>query len=213
MAENIPAHGTLESVPRGLLTKLGELNDNLFEKDVSILAYLFNEKTEAIKKSSHLVFVLDHQRRINCHLLEKYLRLIGLAKLSNGIKEELTKSGNEDFRQQDLEDSLIIEKNLDRTEGTLSKRSLKFRLLLIEVLVLSNFSEEVRDNIRMFYDLPKVIDAKCTCLLDVLLYDEKQRSGPSETIEILKVALLFDCQEKYVKKLDSFVLQNPHLFS
>ena len=210
--ENIPAQGTLENIPRGLLTILGELNDSLHEKYVNLLAYLFNERREGIKKSTDLLFVLNHQRRINCHLFERYLGLIGLNKLSSCLKDELSKSGNEDFKQQDFEDVELIEKSLDRTEGTLSKRSLKFRELLIEILELSNFSKEVGDNIRMYYELPAVVDDNCGTLLDVFLYDEKRRSDSNEVVDFLKNALMYECQDSYVKKLTEFVINNQHLF-
>ena len=213
--EECKKYGSTSDIPKDLSTFLCiRLNDHLDKEKINILCYLFNETLYNKKYTSDLIRELSFQRKLNCHLLVGFLSVCGRVDLASTIQEMLGKEENFEYCTEDFKDKFIIEKELNRSDGfSLSKRSLNFRLLIVDVLLNSNFHNEEEKLIKVGFNLPVVIMEKCQNLLEMFVEIEKNQNvnkSSNDTIEFLIDVL--KSNEKAVAKLKKFRNENLHFF-
>ncbi|KAI6649194.1 hypothetical protein LOD99_11563 [Oopsacas minuta] len=200
---------SLENVPKGLATKISNLNDYLTERNVRILSYLYNEENrDCVDISTNFLEILSNQENINCHLLIRFLRVSCLDKLAGQIEDEL--GTNREFLESDHEAMQDVEASLNDTDGTLSIRCLKFRELLVEILREEMFTPDDNLELRSMYNLSPVKDKQCKTLLEVVLYDELSRTKITDVCDILQVFLFNNGKVKAVLQTGTYSKLTQH---
>ena len=219
MAEQVAdqkKYGSIEDLPKELKSFLCcKLNDNVTKEKLNILCYLFNETLNSMKFPSNLVQELSCQRKLNIHIFIEFISVCGKRDIGNAIEDLLTKEENSVFCAHDLKDKNIIGKELSKSDGfTLSKRSIKFRLLVVDIFLNSDFHQDDVSAIKDAFDLPAVKKEMCVNLLEMFVEAEKQQNvnkTPTDTIKFLIDVVSIN--GKAVEKIKKFRTDNLHFFS
>ena len=219
MAEKVAEgkkYGSLADIPRELSGFLcWQLNDHLVTEELNKLYYLFNLTLDKNKLPSDLIHELSSQRKVNCHLLIRSMSIIGRYDLSKKITNLLNTEENMAFSEEDSKDKQFIENELNQRDGVcLSRKSIEFRFLVVDIFVNHNFDKQQVDSMKMGFGLPAVRMAACKNLLEMFLEAERKpevHKSPSDTIKFLIDVLGFN--KKAVERVWKFRNENSQFFS
>ena len=149
------------------------LHDNLLDKAVIAIAFLFNEVDTT--EFHNLVKSLKNQLLLNCKLLGEFLELCG----EDGLSENLDRivSKDEEYKEHTKDSYESTKSKLSRPRDkctSLPQRYLELRIILVKVLLYpdSEYEQKELDTLHEHFELEKKPRKDCKTLLNFFLKSE-----------------------------------------